>query len=116
MKKAVLMTSLMFTGSIHAADYKAALTGKNLYMKGGNCAGLSLSKNAGLMGDQSPCTVDLPTRVRWVSSDTFMMIEKNQTSSDKTPRVYLYKVKSLQGTKVVISVNSHRFCRHLLVR
>ena len=84
MKKAVLMTSLMFTGSIHAADYKAALTGKNLYMKGGNCAGLSLSKNAGLMGDQSPCTVDLPTRERWVSIDMFMIIEKNKIVVEKT--------------------------------
>lgn len=65
-------------------------------MKGGNCAGLSLSKNSGLMGDQSPCEVDLPTRVRWISNDTFMMVEKNQTSSDKPPRVYLYKIKSLQ--------------------
>lgn len=51
MKKTILISTLIFTGSIHAADYKTALTGKTLYMKGGNCAGLSLSKNAGLMGD-----------------------------------------------------------------
>lgn len=54
MKKTILISTLIFTGSIHAADYKTALTGKTLYMKGGNCAGLSLSKNAGLMGDQFP--------------------------------------------------------------
>jgi hypothetical protein len=76
MKKFILISTLIFTGSIHASDYKTALTGKTLYMKGGNCAGLSLSKNSGLMGDQSPCEVDLPTRVRWISNDTFMMVEK----------------------------------------
>lgn len=103
MKKTILIGALIFTSSIHAADYKSALTGKTLYMKGGNCAGLSLSKNSGLMGDQSPCAVDLPTRVRWISNDTFMMVEKNQTSSDKPPRVYLYKIKSLQGNKVILT-------------
>ena len=103
MKNTIIISLLMFAGSVYAADYKAALTGKTLYMKGGNCAGLSLSKNSGLMGDQSPCEVDLPTRVRWISNDTFMMVEKNQTSSDKPPQVYLYKIKSLQGSKVILT-------------
>lgn len=103
MKKFILLSALVFTGVANATDYKTVLTGKTLYMKGGNCAGLSLSKNAGLIGDQSPCTVDLPTRVRWISNDTFMMVEKHQTSSEKPPIVYLYKVKSLQGNKVFLT-------------
>ena len=76
MKRFILLSALVFTGVANAPDYKTVLTGKTLYMKGGNCAGLSLSKNAGLIGDQSPCTVNLPTRVRWISNDTFMMVEK----------------------------------------
>lgn len=103
MKRFILLSALVFTGVANATDYKTVLTGKTLYMTGGNCAGLSLSKYSGLMGDQSPCSVDLPTRVRWISNDTFMMVEKNQTSSDKPPRVYLYKIKFLQGNKVVLS-------------
>jgi hypothetical protein len=103
MKKFFLISLSLFSTTLYAADYKTALTGKILSMKGSNCAGLSLSKNSGLMGDQSPCTVDLPTRIRWISNDTFMMVEKNQISSDKPPRVFLYKVKSLQGNKVVLS-------------
>jgi hypothetical protein len=103
MKRFILLSALVFTGVANATDYKTVLTGKTLYMKGGNCAGLSLSKNAGLIGDQSPCTVNLPTRVRWISNDTFMMVEKHQTSSEKPPRVYLYKVKSLQGNKVILT-------------
>lgn len=103
MKRFILLSALVFTGVANATDYKTVLTGKTLYMKGGNCAGLSLSKNAGLIGDQSPCTVDLPTRVRWISNDTVMMVEKHQISSEKPPRVYLYKVKSLQGNKVILT-------------
>jgi len=103
MKRFILLSALVFTGVANATDYKTVLTRKTLYMKGGNCAGLSLSKNAGLIGDQSPCTVDLPTRVRWISNDTFMMVEKHQISSEKPPRVYLYKVKSLQGNKVILT-------------
>lgn len=44
MKKIILVSALVFTGVANATDYKTVLTGKNLYMKGGTCAGLSLSK------------------------------------------------------------------------
>jgi len=104
MKKKIIAISLLITSAIaNATDYKAALTGKTLYMKGGNCAGLSLTKNAGLMGDQSPCNVDLPTKVRWLSNDMFIMIEKNQTVETSPPRTYLYKIKSLKGNQVILS-------------
>lgn len=104
MNKKILGVALLFiAGVANATDYKTALTGKTLRMKGGNCAGLSLAKNAGLLGDQSPCAVDLPTRVRWLSADTFMLVEKNQVSESSPPRVFVYKVKSLKGNQVVLS-------------
>ena len=94
------------TQTAFAADYKSQLTGKRLVMSGAQCAGISFSKNAGLiseMGNAPPCDVDLPTRIRWVGDDSFLMIEKNQTSKDKPPRVYFYKVKSIVGKKVVLT-------------
>lgn len=96
MKKNILgIALLLIAGMTNATDYKTALTGKTLQMKGGNCAGL--------LGDQSPCAVDLPTRVRWLSADTFMLVEKNQVSESSPPRVFVYKVKSLKGNQVVLS-------------
>ena len=104
MEKKILGIFLLLTCSLtNATDYKATLSGKTLYMKGGNCAGLSLTKNSGLMGNQAPCKVDLPTKVRWLSNDMFIMIEKNQTVETSPPRTYLYKVKSLNGNQVILS-------------
>lgn len=94
---------LLLTGVANATDYKTLLNGKTMYMKGGTCAGLSLAKNSGLMGNQSPCKIDLPTKVRWLSNDTFMMIEKNQILETSPPRVFVYKVKSIKGNQIVLS-------------
>ena len=55
------------------------------------------------MGNQSPCKIDLPTKVRWLSNDTFMMIEKNQILETSPPRVFVYKVKSIKGNQIVLS-------------
>jgi hypothetical protein len=104
MKKSILgIVLFLLMGSANATDYKTLLNGKTLYIKGGNCAGLSLAKNSGLMGNQSPCKVDLPTKLRWLNNDLFMMVEKNQISESSPPRVFIYKIKSLKGNQIVLS-------------
>ena len=58
MNKSILgIALLLLTGVANATDYKTLLNGKTMYMKGGTCAGLSLAKNSGLMGNQSPCKI-----------------------------------------------------------
>ena len=49
MKKSILgIVLFLLMGSANATDYKTLLNGKTLYIKGGNCAGLSLAKILGL--------------------------------------------------------------------
>lgn len=105
--KILIAVGLLFSCSVvNATDYKAILTGKTLVMDGANCAGISLKKNSGLsgeIGNAQACSVDLPARLRWVDESTFMLVEKNRTNESNPPRVYLYKVKSLKGDKVVLN-------------
>lgn len=103
--KKLLLVGLIFGCTVtSAADYKTLLTGKKLVMQGASCAGISLTKNAGLSNeDSSNCSIDLPARVKWVDEDTFVLIEKNKMNETSPPRVYLYNVKSIKGNKVVLN-------------
>lgn len=104
--KKILLVALFFGCAVaNATDYKTLLTGKSLTMVGATCAGISLSKNSGLMGEQplSRCSLDLPARLKWISDDTFMLVEKNKTNESSPPRVYLYNIKSVKGSKVVLN-------------
>lgn len=105
MKKILLATLLLGCTVAHAADYKTLLTGKTLVMEGATCAGISLGKNSGLSSEVGNlnCSIDLPARLRWIDNNTFALIEKNRTNDSSPPRVYLYKVKSLVGNKVVLN-------------
>ncbi|WP_151812560.1 hypothetical protein [Acinetobacter bereziniae] len=105
MKKMILMgifTCLSFTAN--ATDYKAMLTGKNLLLKN-SCAGISLTKKSGAISELplAKCVMDFPMRVRWLSNDTFMMVETVRPNETSPPRVFVYKVKSVNGNKAVIS-------------
>lgn len=96
----------LFSVAANAADFKTQLSGKDLVMKGANCAGISLKKSSGLrgeMGNTPPCSMDLPARLKWINESTFMMVEKNKPNETSPPRVYLYKVKSIKGNQVVLT-------------
>jgi len=106
MNKLVLVgMGLFLSFSVNAADYKSALTGKVLRTEGATCAGISLTKNSGLMGEQplSKCSIDLPARVKWISEDTFMLVQSEKPNDISPPRVFISKVKSLKGNKVVLT-------------
>jgi len=106
MKKLVLVgMGLFLSFSVSAADYKSALTGKVLRTEGATCAGISLTKNSGLMGEQplSKCSIDLPARVKWISEDTFMLVQSEKPNDISPPRVFISKVKSIKGNKVVLT-------------
>ena len=98
------MGILLSCSITNATDYKTAVDGKVLRIDGGTCAGISLKKQSGLMGEQplSRCSLDLPARVKWLSDDTFMMVETEKTNDTNPPRVYISKIKSVKGNKVVI--------------
>lgn len=106
MGKVILAVGLFLSCSfVNAAGYKAAIDGKILRMDGGTCAGISLTKQSGLLGEQplSRCSLDLPARVKWLSDDTFMMVETEKSNDASPPRVFISKIKSVKGDKVVIS-------------
>lgn len=104
MKRFLLMGILLSCSIANATDYKTAVDGKVLRMDGGTCAGISLTKQSGLMGEQplSHCSLDLPARVKWLSDDTFMMVESEKSNDTSPPRVFVSKIKSVKGNKVVI--------------
>lgn len=62
------------------------------------------SKILDFMGEAplARCSVDLPARVKWISSDTFVLIESERPNDTSPPRVYISKVKSIKGNKVTI--------------
>lgn len=105
--KILILLSVVFVCSIaNAADYRAQLNGKTLTMSGASCAGISLKKNAGLfneMGNNPPCEISLKTRLKWIDGTTFALIEKERINDISPPRVFLYKVKSVKGTQVVLT-------------
>lgn len=105
MKKIIFAGFILVSSFANAANYKAAIDGKVLRMDGGTCAGISLTKKSGLMGEQplANCKLDLPARVKWLSDDTFVMIETEKSNDTSPPRVYISKIKSVKGNKVVIS-------------
>lgn len=106
MNKYLVGVALILSCSLsNAITYKAAVDGKVLRMDGGTCAGISLTKQSGLMGEQplANCKLDLPARVKWLSDDTFMMVETERNNESSPPRVYISKIKSVKGNKVVIS-------------
>lgn len=104
--KIIVGVLTLISVAANAADFKTQLNGKDLVMNGANCAGISLKKNSGLkgeMGNMPPCSIDLPTRLKWINESTFVMVEKNKTNDTSPPRVYLYKVKSIKGNQVVLT-------------
>ncbi|WP_284078615.1 hypothetical protein [Acinetobacter nosocomialis] len=105
MNKLFLVGLVFIAGWANAADYKAQLSGKNLIMAGANCAGISLKNNSGLSSEMGnpECSVNLPARVKWLDESTFMLVEKNKPNETSPPRVFIYKVKSVNGKKVVLS-------------
>ena len=106
MKKLFLFGMVLFTCTLtNAVDYKSALMGKTLRMDGASCAGISLKKQTGLISEQpmSSCSLDTPAKLRWLSNDTFMLVESNKTNNTSPPRTYISKIKSIKGDKAVIA-------------
>jgi hypothetical protein len=104
--KKYLFALLVICSTVNAADYRTQLDGKILSMNGAKCAGLSLKKNSGLLSigsDPNKCEVELPTKVRWIDGSTFILIESNRINEISPPRTFLYKVKSINGNKVVLT-------------
>ena len=89
-----------------AVDYSARLTGKRLVLEGAACAGWSFdSKERVTRYDESVCSpadeATFEARLRWVSRDTFLIIEKDlRTKKDCPPRTWFYKVEAVRGSRV----------------
>lgn len=104
MKKILFVLLALSCASVNAADFKKPLNGKDLILQGHNCAGISLKNTSGLLGDGSgKCGVELATKLKWIDGDSFILIEKNRLNETSPPRTYLYKVKSVNGNKAVLT-------------
>lgn len=126
MRAIILMClSLALSQVAFAADYRAQLMGKRLFMKDAYCAGISLGKTAGLYAEMDcgimpgrengppdlsivPRQPHVPAQLRWLSGDTFYIIQPNSAyidgqDVDLAPLIFLYKVKTLKGDSVTLS-------------
>lgn len=100
----LLLTAVTFSISAHAIDIKAEITGKRLVMDGADCAGLYLKNDkVAVLYGESDCKNGLELRVRWLSKNTFVLIEKNRPNDISPPRTYIYEVKSINGKKVTLN-------------
>lgn len=97
-----MLLTLCATAS--AASFKDSLRGKNLVMQGYDCTGISLKDTSGLLSnDSGKCGVVLQTKLKWIDDKSFILIEKNRPNETSPPRTYLYKIKSVNGNKVVLT-------------
>lgn len=108
MKFKLLFLTVLFLGhgSANASDFKMAINDKVLIMKEA-CAGISLKKSAGILGTagRHNCEIEIgvPSRVKWLDNRTFVLIENQRVNNISPPRVFIYKIKSVNGKKVVLT-------------
>lgn len=107
-KSAIGTLLLMMASATHAIDYQKMLIGKRLIMKGANCAGLAFDANpkyASMIGEidcMHGYDDGLALRVKWIKSDTFVLIEREQQKEGFPPRNYIYTVQKINGNKVIL--------------
>lgn len=106
MKRILVALLALGVCAVNANDFKSQLNGKRLVMQDAACAGISLKKNSGLLGERGnfpPCNVSMPARLRWLDNSTFVMVETERNDDTSPPRTSLYKVKSIKGNKAVLT-------------
>lgn len=100
----LFFTALLFSNSaVFAQDFKSILLGKKLTYTDAACAGLSFESNgkfANMYGEAGgiECNPALKLRVKWLSNDMFILIEKDQEVESAPPRTFLYKINSIGKT------------------
>lgn len=100
--------ALCISNSVFAMDNKQLMLGKKLTHVGASCSGISISKNGkdafmyGEMGQVGKCTPDLNMRIKWISDNTFILIEKDRVNDSSPPRTYLYEIKSIQNNNATL--------------
>jgi len=99
----------MIAPMLVAQHYQGALAGKRLVLEGTQCAGWQFRPDGTVLRfDEINCThggePTLQTRVRWVGSDQFLLVESSKDSGNPgcPPRVWFYKVQSIFGSKVTL--------------
>lgn len=107
MKKLLsILLCLSFSTLAFSEGFKDVFLGKKLTLNNAACAGLSFAKDGvevSMYGEQGQCSPDLTLRVRWLDGKTFILIEKDKVSTDTPPRTFLYRVKNVNGNKVVLT-------------
>ena len=85
-----------------SGGHAAALAGKRLVMSGATCAGLEFvdSKHAVLVSEMG--CVTLETRVRWLSADTFVLVEMERINESSPPRTWIYQVVKRSASSITL--------------
>lgn len=103
----LVMSGVLLLCSVAAAsDFKQQLAGKRLTYQSAKCAGMLFDKNGktAYMFSELTCKPDLELRLKWLSPNTFVLIEKNKPDDTSPPRTFIYRLKSLAKVAVLTQV------------
>lgn len=102
-----LLSGLLLSGlSMAAPDFSQQLNGKRLTYQSAKCAGILFDKSGktAYMFSEVGCKPDLELRVKWLSEDTVLLVEKRREEELTEPRTFIYKVRSVKKTAVLTQV------------
>ena len=109
MRAVLALLALYAAAPAPQGGYAARLTGKRLVLKSTTCAGWAFpSRGTATRYDEVVCSrggVDESTfdaRVRWITPDSFVLVEDKPVPGDCPPRTWLYKVKRATRDTVVL--------------
>lgn len=102
-----LLGGLLVSGlSLAAPDFSQQLNGKRLTYQSAKCAGILFDKSGktAYVFSEVGCKPDLELRVKWLSDDTVLLVEKRREEELTEPRTFIYKVKSVKKAAVLTQV------------
>lgn len=102
MNGAILSALLLVATGAKAPGHAAALAGKRLIMNDTECAGLEFASGHRVFLYAEMGCQQLETRVRWLSSDTFMVIETARIREECPPRTWVYQVVKRSRARVTL--------------
>ena len=103
----LLLSTLLFSAaSVAAPDFSQQLNGKRLTYQSAKCAGLLFAKNGktAYQFNEVSCKPDLELRVKWLSEDTVLLIEKNPSGQTSPPKTFVYQVRSVKKVVVLTQI------------
>ena len=102
-----LVVFMAIAVEVAAQDYSTLLKGKRLILEDTTCAGIEFKDSKTMMMyAEMECSRGLePTleaKIKWLTPNLFVAIEKNRIQENCPPRNWLYEIQNISGDKITI--------------